>query len=59
MRPGLSGDSDPAAHNARRLLEEQIAQRDSELEQISNLDEAKLDSGALEPLHIVARLTAR
>ncbi len=29
------------------------------IEQIANLDEAKLDAGTLEPLHMVARLSTR
>ncbi|MCP4039677.1 MAG: hypothetical protein GY733_22225, partial [bacterium] len=46
--PEIGPNFDPADDRDRRFIE-----------QIANLDEAKLDAGALSPLHMVARLTAR
>lgn len=48
VSPEIGPNFDPNDERDRRFIE-----------QISNLDEAKLDSGALDPLHMVARLTAR
>jgi hypothetical protein len=48
ISPEIGPNFDPEDDRDRRFIE-----------QIANLDEAKLDAGALDPLHILARLTAR
>lgn len=48
ISPEIGPNFDPEDDRDRRFIE-----------QIANLDEAKLDAGALDPLHILARLSAR